>query len=369
MEKDKRIKVLLAAPVPPPYGGIGNWVLLMRQYLAGSEDVQLLDVLNTGPKQRGLDGRSLWDRVVGQGLEMLKSKRALKSKIRREAPDVIHITTSGQLAIIRDIFFLKTAKKEGVPSVYHIRFGRIPEIAQSNTLEWKLMKKAISLASKTMTIDEKTYSALKDQFEAGRICKVPNPFDVSTLKALARNVQPIEPHKIMFLGWCVKTKGIEELLSAWDSVCGDYTNWILEIVGPAEETYLDFLKKRYSMQQVRMLGEKKHDEAMELLNEADVFILPSYTEGFPNAVLEAMALEKPIVATDVGAIGEMLANGCGVLIKPQNTEEVINALKLLMSNEQLRMELGKNARRHLEEEYTIDAVLEQYKSIWSEVSV
>lgn len=368
MKRNGKIKVMFAAPVPPPYGGIGNWVLLMDRCLKSDTDVDFLKVLDTSPKQRGLDGRSLWNRVVGQGFEMLKLNKTLKIRMQAEKPDVIHITTSGQLAIIRDILFLKTAKKFHIPTVYHIRFGRIPEIVVANTMEWKLMRKAVSLASKTMAIDDKTYLTLQKHFGVEIICKMPNPFDISTVKTMQTKGNETEGHKVMFLGWCVKTKGIEELLTAWEEVCKEYPDWILEVVGPAEESYKASLIERFSMKQVAMLGEKNHGEALQLLNDADIFILPSYTEGFPNAVLEAMALKKPIIASDVGAIGEMLANNCGIVIQPQNVEDIVEALNKLIPDCALQRKLGENARWHLEEEYSIDAVIERYKTVWEEVS-
>jgi len=55
------------------------------------------------------------------------------------------------------------------------------------------------------------------------------------------------------------------------------------------------------------------------------FILPSYTEGFPNVILEAMALGKPIIATSVGAIPEILSEECGVVMKPRDQRDIEQA--------------------------------------------
>ena len=360
------MRILFAAPIPPPYGGIGNWVLLMQKYMQPRTDVELVDIVNIAPKKRGLDGRSLWDRVVGQGFEMLRLKRELKQKIKEKQPDVVHLTTSGQLAIIRDILFLRTAKKLGIPTVYHIRFGRVPEIAENNTLEWRFLKKAIGLSSMTIAIDDQTYKTLKYHFTDDRIQKVANPFDISSV-----NVKQISAAKkeVMFLGWCIKTKGIEELLTAWDKLYTQHPEWILKLVGPIDDNYKQELQSRFSMTNVQFEGEKKHEDAMQLLNEASVFILPSYTEGFPNAVLEAMALEKPIIATDVGAISEMLSNHAGIVIPPHSEEAIADALNMVLSDEKLRCELGQNAKKHLMDDYAIDVVFEKYKAIWNEVTM
>ena len=360
-----KLKVTLVAPIPPPYGGIANWVVLMQKYMQSRADVELVEIVNIAPKKRGLDGRSLWNRVVGQGLEMLRLNRELKHKIKEKKPDVIHMTTSGQLAIIRDILFLRTAKKLGIPTAYHIRFGRVPEIAENNTLEWHFLKKAIDLSSMTIAIDDKTYKTLKYHFADDRIQKVANPFDISNVNVKQTSVGKKE---VMFLSWCIKTKGIEELLAAWDKLYTQHLEWILKLVGPIDDNYKQELQSRFSMTNVQFEGEKKHEDAMQLLNEASVFILPSYTEGFPNAVLEAMALEKPIIATDVGAIAEMLSNHSGIVIPPHSEEAIVDALDTVLSDEKLRCELGQNAKKHLIDDYSIDVVFEKYKTIWSKVA-
>jgi hypothetical protein len=82
--------------------------------------------------------------------------------VKKSQPHVVHITTSGELAIIRDILFILLMKIFKLPTVYHIRFGRINEIAYDNTFEWKLISKAMLLASEVMAIDNTTYKAIKN---------------------------------------------------------------------------------------------------------------------------------------------------------------------------------------------------------------
>lgn len=354
------MKILFVAPVPPPYGGIANWTLLMKRYMERREDVSIVDVINTAPKQRDLDGRSLYERVVKQGFEMLRLRKKLIRAIKENKPDVVHITTSGQLAIIRDILFLKVCKKQHVRSLYHIRFGRIAEIAEANTCEWKMLKKAVALSDVTVPIDEITEATLKQYFSQ-KIVRIPNPFDLGIIKQLEK-CKP--KNEVMFLGWCVRTKGIEELLEAWSELSKDYSDWNLRIVGPYQETYLAELKEKYSCDRVIFAGEKDHNEAIQLMNQAGIFILPSYTEGFPNVVLEAMALRKPIIATDVGAINEMISGNSGLLIPPQNADAIENALKRLLDDSALCSTVADHAYARICREYSMDTVFKKYMSVW-----
>lgn len=360
----KKLKVMFAAPVPPPYGGIGNWVLLMQRYLIDHPSIELSDIVNTGPKSRTLDGRTFADRVIGQGLEMFRQNRKMKERIAANRPDILHITTSGSMAIVRDLLLLHSAKKLGIPAFYHIRFGRIPIISEKNTLEWKLMHRAVLLSARTIAIDHKTADALRKYFPGGKILEIPNPFDVKQIRVPPKTA---DSKTALFVGWCIKTKGIEELLEAWKAVVAEHPDWTLRIIGPGEETYVQSLKDRFSMDHVEMLGEQPHDKVLEDMNTASVFILPSYTEGFPNAVLEAMALEKPIIATNVGAISDMLSNKAGIVIPPKDSAAIVNALNQLLSDEVLRNELAANARQRLLENYEVNVVVRQYEEAWRSV--
>ena len=197
------MNICLVAPIPPPYGGIANWTLLMDEYVKNIEEVQLLHI-NIASKKRVMDGRTLWDRVVIQGFEMFEHNKSLKKMIESEKIDVIHMTTSGSLATFRDILLLKTAKKMKIPSVYHLRFGRVPEIAQKNTAEWKRLRKAMSLASVVMAIDSSTYKAIKEYAPEVDVCYVPNPFDTKKLDGVKVFSDAVKK-EVVFVGWVIKT--------------------------------------------------------------------------------------------------------------------------------------------------------------------
>ena len=291
---------------------------------------------------------------------MFRLRKELKNAIKNNQVDVVHITTSGQMAIIRDIAMLKTAKKYGIPSIYHIRFGRIPEIASKNNREWQLIHKAMKISDQVIAIDHKTEKAIHDFAPEVNVCYVPNPFDMDKVSGIQKDgLRKV----VIFIGWVVKTKGIEELLQAWERVHTRFNDWMLKIVGPYSEDYLTYLKAKYSQGQVVFEGEKKHDDALSMLSQASIFTLPSYTEGFPNAVLEAMAFEKPIIATDVGAIPDML-QGCGMVIQKENVDALENALVKLLEDEELCESLGKAAKQKIEQEYSLERVFNKYMDIW-----
>jgi len=361
---EKKFKLCFIVPVPPPYGGIANWVQLIKEHIVTKQEDIDLNIVNIAPKNRMTEGRTLWNRIFDGGIAMIWKWYELNKLIKKSRPDVIHMTTSGQFALIRDILLLKTAKKKGVPTVYHIRFGRIKEIAENNTSEWKLISEAMNFASEVMVIDDTTYHTIKQYLPTVNVVCVPNPIDISNLPESVVS----DSKSIMFLGWVVKTKGIEELLSAWEQVYKKHDDWKLRIVGPCKGKYLEYLKSHYLVDGVFFEGEKCHEEAVKLLNSSNIFILPSYTEGFPNAVLEAMALSKPIIATRVGAIPEMLADDCGVLVNPKNIAEIVDALEYLIMNPEKCNYIGNKANKKLNLEYTLETIFNRYLREWRKLS-
>lgn len=175
------MKLCLIAPYPPPYGGIANWVNMVTKHISTNEkDIQLIP-LNIAPPKRATEGRNLWNRIVDSGIDMLRKRRTLKKILKFNRPDIIHMTTSGQLAIIRDIVLLKLARKYMTPTVYHIRFGRITEIAKAQSIEWKLLSYAMKLASKVIVIDKSSFQTIKQLDERTDAELLPNPIDFSKI--------------------------------------------------------------------------------------------------------------------------------------------------------------------------------------------
>lgn len=114
-------------------------------------------------------------------------------------------------------------------------------------------------------------------------------------------------------------------------------------------------------------GEIRHSEAIKLLSETSIFILPSYTEGFPNVILEAMALGKCIIATDVGAIPDILSDGAGIIIKPKNVDEITFALKRASDDEELRLSTSQNGFFKVRAQYEVSDVFRKYFKVWNEM--
>ena len=353
------LRVCLVSPLPPPYGGISHWTKMIEKY-AGESDAVELQVLNTAPTWREIHDTAIWKRAVGGAFQLLRDLVSFLVILFKWKPNAVHLTTSGQLALVRDIVILLLSRVVKVNTVYHIRFGRIPDILRYKSKESLFFRMAASLAHHIIAIDKATYDALVGRFGASKVSLISNCYDPIALPSF---FSALQAHSVVFLGWVIPSKGVEELIDAWMSC--ESSDWTLSIIGPGDALYIDILKQRTINKNVEYLGSMKHPDAMIQLNKASIFVLPSHTEGFPNVIVEAMAMGKAIIATDVGAIPEMLGSDRGVLVPSRDIEKLANALKSVMDNELLRENLGLAAREFAQSHYSIQSVFQSYLALWS----
>lgn len=351
-------RLCLVIPMPPPYGGMANWSRMVVDELQ-NRGVEF-DVIDTSTRRRSVDGRTLYERFLVRGFDIFRMKRHLARSIRRGSK-VVHIAASGSFAVIRDIVLLRYARRRGVATVYHLHFGRVSDIQRRNTWEWRALHLAISLSSVTLAIDRTTFEALSTVVDPERLAYVPNPIE---MESLPRAGTP-EHHRVMFLGWLIPSKGVSELLEAWGRFYSEHPDWTLQLVGPVDPDTRSRLESTYSLAGVDMCGEQDHAKAMRTLSECSIFILPSYSEGFPYALLEAMALGKAAIATRVGSIPDMLAGECGVLVDPHSWEDILQALEQFANDPEKRTQCGRRAQAKAREEYDLQVVLPQYIHHWA----
>lgn len=144
------------------------------------------------------------------------------------------------------------------------------------------------------------------------------------------------------------------------------------IIGPYENVVKDDLiniaKKRENGNWIKFLGALDKEEVLNYLLVASLLVLPSYTEGFPNVIIEAMAMRCPVVASDVGAIPEILnissENPCGICVKPKNIRELSKALISIIKDEENSIRLGTNGVKRILSNYTFTNIGQLYEKVW-----
>lgn len=151
-------------------------------------------------------------------------------------------------------------------------------------------------------------------------------------------------------GRLVERKGFKYLIQAAKFILAEYPEASFVIIGDGEDRHeLDKLSEDMGIKKyIDFTGFRNN--VREIIRTFDVFVLPSLREGLPMVLLEAMAEGKPIVATSVDGIPELIRNGkTGLLVKPRNSQEIAVGVLKLLHNRDLAQRLGNNARRFVTE--------------------
>lgn len=149
---------------------------------------------------------------------------------------------------------------------------------------------------------------------------------------------------------------------------GHSIQWNIIGEGPQHEEMIFHLHALGLMEHVNLLGKRNKDEVNSWYNKADVFLLTSVYEGIPNVVLEAMAMELPVVTTRSGGVDEVIEHGKdGMIAELYDIQTVANHLQQIINNKAMAEEMGKQARQKIIADYTIDRQLkifeQQYKAL------
>ena len=368
---DSPIKVLMVHKLPPPQGGMA--VVAEMLFRKSVQDPEIdIEVVDTATRWRGVHQTEIWRRAVGGSVQMIRDCYRFWQSIDRRRPDIIYLNTPGGMAMLRDIVMLWLARLFGLRSALHLHFGRVPVLLRNGGLQGAICHRAIALATTVIALDEYTLQAVKVAFQRKKVIKIPNCLDREELDLKSAPTKPTD-HKpglprVTYVGWVISTKGVLELVQAAAKVSSTIP-FELEIIGPEDPDYGVLLRRAGAAmgQNLIFRGEQPHSCAMQLLRQSDIFCLPSYTEGFPISVMEAMALGKPVIGTDVGAIAEMLrdeAGDCGIVVLPRDVAGLERALITLLSDASKRVEMGGQARRVFDSRYSLEVVFQRLKKVW-----
>lgn len=356
MESDERLGVLLVSGYPPPMGGISRWTVRLERFAANCPDVEVR-IVNSAPRSRGQFDLRRRRRITAGATQFVRVANQVCRLAIRWSPDVVHLNTSGSWGAIRDVVIIGALRAMGIPTVYHLRFGSLPTVNRKS-LEWRLMRTALRSATTVIVLDQATASAVKDMGVVA--LSVPNPVDIESIPAFV-------PHddrrrQVVFVGHVRRTKGIFDLLEAWRDVA--LPSWRLLVIGEVDPAEWVTIQEAAGEADVEFRGEVSEQEVLGIVAESAVFCLPSHTEGFPNSVVEAMAVGTPVVATSVGAIAEMLGGDVGVVVPPHQPRELGRAIGALMVDKNRRAELGNRALVRARDTYSFQKVFVEYVRIW-----
>jgi glycosyltransferase involved in cell wall biosynthesis len=174
----------------------------------------------------------------------------------------------------------------------------------------------------------------------------------------------------VFVGRLVKDKGIDELVSTFSILNSQFPIVKLLLVGPFERELDPLLPttEQEIQNNPHIISVGFQADVRPYLAISDIFVFPSYREGFPNVVMQAGAMELPCIVTDINGCNEIIIDGVnGLIIPPKNQEALKEKMELLIHDIDLRNRLKSNAREMItsryEQKLVWEALLEEYKRL------
>ena len=324
---------------------------------------------------------------IARDISIFKDVKALWNLIkflRKERPEIVHSHTpkAGLLGML-------ASKIAGVPVRLHT-VGGIPQIQLKGwkravlnftekltyRLAHKIYPNSVGLKDLILEMgycDKKKIKVLANGSSNGVNTDYfkPNYVDnSSSFRSKLRNKIGLnkEDFVFLFVGRIAQDKGIIELIAAFERLMNDgYNNIKLILVGPFEKNYgivNDQTKSSIEANKnVKLLG--RFDDVRPYYLISDTFVLPTYSEGFPNAVLEAQSMGLPCIVTNINGCNEIIQDKKNGLIVPvKDSIELYKAMKMLIDDENYRLKLASFSRQNIIEKYKQEivwkALLEEY---------
>jgi len=176
---------------------------------------------------------------------------------------------------------------------------------------------------------------------------------------------------VVYLGRLSVEKGLDTLVEAFkklETLTDD--SLVLKIIGdgPLRKEIVDKIKDG-KISNAELTGKKNFAECIRLIKSSRFLIMPSLCyEGFPMTIREAFACGKPVIASRLGALAELVEDGkTGLLFEPRNPEDLASKIEWMLENKSACVEMGKNARKVFEEKYTAEKNYEMLMKIYQSV--
>ena len=230
--------------------------------------------------------------------------------------------------------------------------------------------KVIKVADKVIVIDKFSYNTLKKSGFT-KIQLIPNFLSPEVNDIINDSNITRKRRTILFVGHVVLNKGVFELVEA----CKSIENINLILAGHVSLENKERIKSIVNgdTNWIEITGEISYSQVIKQMLSCDVFCLPTYTEGFPNVVIEAMACGCSIIASGVGAIPEMLEkennDSFGIIIRPHDTDDLRCSILEMFNNEEFKISCGLNAKKRINDRYSVDKVWSKLCDVWQSTNV
>ena len=282
---------------------------------------------------------------------------------------LVHVHVASDASFWRKSLFLFPTYLCGVPTIVHLHgaeFSRFYERDCGPAARW-VVRRVFERADRVVVLSDAWQDWLSQVVRGAHIRSINNPVQVPPLAGFTQR----EPATVLCLGRLGKRKGTYDLLHAVSRLLPRHPGLTLLLGGDGEQEQVRAEAERLGMSaRVEVLGWVGPEHKAALLRRAALYALPSYAEGLPMSVLEAMAAGLPIVSTPVGGIPEIIDDGIeGMLVEPGDVAALANAIDVLLRDAERRRQMGVAAYRRAESTFSAARIVPRIEGLYRELGV
>lgn len=350
------MKILLISPGGDRFGGgMGTVTKNIKDYLIENSQIPVQVYDSRGEIGFFLSFFFLFRSIVSVIAQILFSKEKI----------ILHVNVSERASFYRKFCFVLIAKIFRVPCILHHHGAELIQFYETcNSLSRRVTSYCINNASSNIVLGEKWKNFLQVNFKKSAPCTI--LYNAVPRTGLVKTEG--EKFTICMIANLSERKGVSIALESAAMLKND-CNFTLHFIGGGEvEKYSEQSKTLGLTDQCIFHGWISRSETQQLMINSDVMILPSYDEGLPMVILEAMAHSIPVICTPVGSIGEVFSdkNEC-LFMEVGSAESLYNNIRCLQSDKELRLQICKNASTAYEQSFSIEGymkcLIKLYKSL------
>lgn len=355
-----RRKIVVFGPSLDAMSGVSTHVrMLLTSDLP--QDYELLHF------QVGSEGRR--ENTLAKLLRFTLSPLQLALFLLRTGAEVVHLNASlDPKAYWRDLAYSIVARLLGRRVVNQIHGGAMPQdfFRGNALLTWVLRRFLVS--SDVVTVLSSAELTAYRAFDARiNVRLIPNAIDPAGLADQARPYNTDRPLKLVYIGRIVRAKGLFEVIEALTELKRAGREFELSIAGEgADRTELMTVSKKAGLQdRVRFRGRVFAAEKCRLWLDSDLFVFPSYSEGLPYSLLEAMAAGCVPITTPVAAIPDVMQDGeQGLFVPAKDAVALASAVAALDDDRERLTRMAMAARRRVLERYTVARLADDFRELY-----
>ena len=377
IDKKNKPTVLFVMHMPPPIHGAS----VVGQYIRESElinnafDCRYIDI--TTAKNLEDIGKADFRKM---GMFFKKLFQVVHAIIKKK-PSIVYMTpcTTGG-PFFKDSIMLSVAKLTALfcswKTKFVIHLHNKGVLTMQNSWVYNLLYRIYFCHLKVILLGESLYNDVSKYVGRENVLICPNGIPDTNLEPEKKDYNEVP--RILWLSHIMRTKGLIEYLDALRLLKERGLHFVADFVGGVtgeitQPEFEDEIEMRGLSDIVEYHGNKFGRKKEDFLRNADIFILPSYTEAFPLTILEAMQYSLPVVASNVGGISNQVKEGVsGFLVggaqpimentfRP-NPNEIAAKLELLLQNPDLRVQMGKEGRLRYERKFTLSVFEDNFKN-------